>query len=97
MERPSNPSPHGHVHDPAGPFHYITCVQILIGAEQDDPDFIPVRLEGNAEHTTGKIYQLLEAHARETGGLRNASGDADYSGHLAQRQVRRSFKANVWR
>ena len=80
---------HGHVHDPARALDFIARVQMPVFAEQNDADFVLVHVERDAEHTAGKLHQLLKAHAGEAGDLGDAGGDAGDRAHLPWRQLRR--------
>ena len=58
-------------------------------AKQDDTGFVLVHVERNAVDVTGKLDQLLEAHAGEAGDLGDAGGDAGDRANLARPQLRR--------
>jgi hypothetical protein len=64
-------------------------------AEQNDPDFLGVHVERNAEHITGKSHQFLKTNAGKAGNLRNAGGDTGDRAHLPWPQLRRKCVART--
>ena len=62
---------------------------MLAFAKEHDADFVRIDVECDAVQITGKLHQLIKAHARKARDLGDADGDARDRAHLLRRHLRR--------